>query len=184
MNTVWIAGAVLGGILVFAAVVRIGRSLWPQSEMRGLPMTSLETLGWVGVGVTGAIGVGLGVLVSIVGVSDFHEEESARLIFWLMLIVGIGVLVTFWAVLKRRSGDVVADERDRAILARSFSVETMVVLVSLVGWTVVLTEVFWDEGAVPIAYLQLLFWTTLIGGALGRSLGIVLGYRREIDGDA
>ena len=76
------------------------------------------------------------------------------------------------------------DERDRAILAQSFSVESVVVLLSLVAWTVILTEVFWDEGAVPIAYLQLLFWTTFVGGALGRSLGIVLGYRREITVDA
>jgi hypothetical protein len=147
-------------------------------------MTVLETLGWVGVAVTGGLGAGLGALVAVVGVTDFHEQETARFVFWLMLIVGIGVWVSVWAVLKRRPGGVVADERDRAILARSFSVESMIVLLSLVAWTVTLTEAFWEEGAVPIAFLQLLFWTTLIGGALGRSLGIVLGYRREVEVDA
>jgi hypothetical protein len=76
------------------------------------------------------------------------------------------------------------DERDRAVLARSFSVESMVVLVSLVAWTVGLTEAFWDEGSIPVAYLQLLFWSTLVGGAMGRSLGIVLGYRRGVAVDA
>jgi hypothetical protein len=63
-------------------------------------------------------------------------------------------------------------------------VEAVFVLLALVAWTVTLTEVFWDEGAVPIGYLQLLFWSTLIGGAFGRSLGIILGYRREITVDA
>lgn len=69
-------------------------------------------------------------------------------------------------------------------MARSFSVESMVVLVSLVAWTVGLTESFWDEGSIPISYIQLLFWTTFVGGAMGRSLGIILGYRRELTVDA
>lgn len=184
MNVVWIVVAVLGAALGLVGLLRVIRSLRPQPEMSGLPMTALETLGWVGVGVTGAVGAGLGVLVSVVGAAGFHEDRSARFIFWLMLILGIGIWTSAWAVIRRRAGTVVADERDRAILARSFSVESMVVLLSLVAWTVGMTEVFWDEGAVPLAYLQLLFWTTLIGGALGRSLGIVLGYRREIDVDA
>jgi hypothetical protein len=184
MGAAWITVAVLGGILFVIALSRVIGGLRPQPEMRGLPMTALELLGWVGVCVAGAIGAGLGVLVAIVGVTGFHEEPAARFTFWLMLLVGIGVWATTWMVLKRRGGAIVADERDRAILARSFSVESMIVLVSLVGWTVGLTEAFWDEGAVPIAYLQLLFWTTLIGGGLGRSLGIILGYRREITVDA
>jgi hypothetical protein len=78
----------------------------------------------------------------------------------------------------------VVDERDRAILARSLSVESMIVLLSLVVWTVVLTEVYWDEGVAPVGYFQLLFWSTFVGGAFGRSLGIVMGYRREIPVDA
>lgn len=184
MDAVWITLAVVGGVLFVVALGRVISGLRPQPGMGGGPMTALETLGWVGVGVAGAIGVGLGVLVAVVGVDGFQEESAARFAFWLMLVAGIGVWASGYAVLRRRSGRIVTDERDRAILARSFSVESMIVLVSLVLWTVGLTEAFWDEGAVPIAYLQLLFWTTLIGGALGRSLGIILGYRREITVDA
>lgn len=184
MTAFWIGIAAIGCALTLIAVARIIAGMRPQPEMRDVPMTALETLGWVGVAVTGVLGAGLGILVAIVGVTDFQEDDTARFIFWLMLIVGIGVWAAAWAALRRRTGGVVADERDRAILARSFSVESMVVLVSLVVWTVTLTEAFWDEGAVPVAYLQLLFWTTLIGGAMGRSLGIVLGYRREIETDA
>jgi len=184
MTTFWIGFAVLGGALVVIAIARFIRGLVPQSEMRDVPMTALETLGWVGLAVTGLVTAGLGVLVAVVGVTDLQEADSARFIFWLILIVGIGVWLAAWIALRRRNGGVVADERDRVVLARSLSVESMVVLLSLVTWTVVLTEAFWDDGTVPLAYLQLLFWTTLIGGAMGRSLGIVLGYRREIDTDA
>jgi hypothetical protein len=184
MGAIWIAVAVSGGVLFLAGLGRAVAGLRPQPEMRGLPMTALETMGWVGLGITGALGAGLGLLVAIGGVSGFDENDAARFGFWLLVIVGLAVGVTVRAVLKRRRGEIVADERDRSILARSFSVESMLVLVSLVAWTVGLTEAFWDEGTVPLAYIQLLFWTTLLGGALGRSLGIVLGYRREISVDA
>jgi hypothetical protein len=63
-------------------------------------------------------------------------------------------------------------------------VESVIVLLMLVTWTIVLTEVYSDDGVLPVAYLQLIFWSTFIGGAFGRSLGIVMGYRREIVADA
>lgn len=180
MNAVWITLTVLGGIILVVSLGRFAWSVRPQRELGGLPMTPLEQLGWVGLSVTGAIAVGLGILVLVAGVAGFHEAPAARALFWLLLMAGIGVWFAAWAVIKRRSGGIVVDERDRAVLARSFSVESVAVLLSLVAWTVTLTETFWDEGAIPIGYLQLLFWTTVVLGALGRSLGIVLGYRREL----
>ena len=183
MIPVWITLAILGGVLMVAA---IGRSLWtlrPQPEMGGLPAAPLEKLGWVGVAVTTAVGLGLAVLVLFEGASFLDESDVARGIFWIVMLGGIGVWGAAWLIIKRNSGRAAVDERDRAILARSLGVESMIVLLSLVTWTVVLTEVYWDEGAVPVAYLQLLFWTTFIGGAFGRSLGIVLGYHREVDID-
>ena len=177
MIPVWITLAILGGVLMVAA---IGRSLWtlrPQPEMGGLPAARLEKLGWVGVG------LGLAVLVLFEGASFLDESDVARGISWIVMLAGIGVWGAAWLVIRRNSGRAAVDDRDRAILARSLGVESMIVLLSLVTWTVVLTEVYWDEGAVPLAYLQLLFWTTFIGGAFGRSLGIVLGYHREVDID-
>jgi len=184
MSALWILLAALGGLLMLTGLVRFVQSVRPQPGMKDTPTTPLETLGWVGVGVTGALGLGLVLLISVTGVTGFHEEPTARFVFWLMLGSGIGLWALAWTYVRRRSGGIVVDERDQAILARSFSVESMLVLLSLVTWTVTLTEVFWDEGSVPIAYLQLLFWTTLILGALGRALGIILGYRREIAVDA
>lgn len=184
MIQVWITLAVLGGAVLVAA---IGRSLWsvrPQPEMGGLPAAPLEKLGWVGVAVTTAVGLCLAALVVFEGASFFDENAAARGIFWIVMWGGIAVWVGAWYAIKRTSGPAAVDERDRAILSRSLSVESMIVLLSLVTWMIVLTEVYRDEGAVPVAYLQLIFWSTLIGGAFGRSLGIVLGYHREVDIDA
>jgi len=183
MSSIWIAAAVCGGILFLTGLGRALVGLRPQPEMRGLPMTALETMGWVGLGITGAVGAGLGSIVAWGGVAAFDEDKAGRLVFWCLLVAGLGIGAWARALLKRRNGEIVADERDRAILARSFSVESMTVLIALVAWTVGLTEAFWDRGNVPLGYIQLLFWTTLISGALGRSVGIVLGYRREIPVD-
>ena len=111
MNAIWITFAVLGGCLVLVALGRAIRGLRPQREMSGLSMTALETLAWVGVGVAGAVAAGTGVLVGVVGVEGFHEEQIAGSVLWLMLFIGIGAVALAWAVLKRRSGGIVVDER-------------------------------------------------------------------------
>jgi hypothetical protein len=181
---IWATIAILGGLVVVAGAARMLWSRRPDPEMGGLPATSLEKLGWVGLAVTTAVGGGLAVLVVFEGASFFDENAVARGIFWILVIGGVGVWGAAWYIVKRSSGKAVVDERDRAILARSLSVESMIVLLLLVTWTVVLTEVYWDEGSVPLAYLQLIFWSTFIGGAFGRSVGIILGYHREVDVDA
>ena len=184
MSLVWGTLAVLGMGLMVVALGRVIRAYRPDPELRDLPATPLERLGWVGLATSGGVLAGMAILILVFGVEGMQEESLARILLWLVLLTGVGVWAFAWYSTKRKQGDLVLDERDRAVLARSFSVESMVVLVSLVVWTVGLTEVFWDEGSVPIAYLQLLFWTTFIGGAMGRSLGIVLGYRKGIAVDA
>lgn len=184
MVAAWVTVATIGLVIMLFALGRIAQNLRPDPELRGLPITPLERLGWIGLATSAGVTVGIAVLVAVFGVDGFHEQPVARLTFWVLLMVGVAVWALAWRIVKRRSGGIVVDERDRAVLARSFSVESMVVLLSLVAWTVSLTEVFWDEGSVPIAWLQLLFWTTFVGGAMGRSLGIILGYRRGIAVDA
>lgn len=184
MTIVWTTLAAASAALIVAAV---GRSLWrarPQGEMRGLPAAPLERLGWTGLIVTTAVGVGLVTLVATEGAAFIEQNGAARGVFWILLLVGMGAWFGAWRAIKRAGGDVVVDERDRAILARSLSVESMIVLLSVITWTIALTEVYRDEGAVPLEYLQLIFWSTFIGGAFGRSLGIVLGYHREVVIDA
>jgi hypothetical protein len=183
MSMVWITLVVLGGLLAVVALARFALLYRPQSEMSGLPTTPLEKLGWIGLGVTTAVGFGIATLVAVVGATGFQENGAARVTFTLLMFGGIAVWSVSWYLISRRGDGAVVDERDRAILARSLSVESVVVLLSLVAWTVALTEAFWDEGALPLGYLQLVFWSTLIAGAFGRSLGIVLGYRREITVD-
>ena len=118
--------------------------------------------------------MGLAVLTAVEGVSGLNENPALTI----LVMGGVGVWLVAWHLTNRRRGGALVDERDRAILARSLSVESMIVLLSLVAWTVGLTEAFQEHGAIPIGYLQLLFWTTFVAGIFGRSLGIILGCRQ------
>lgn len=182
MVWIWIAG--FGSVLFAFGLARFFRAFRSGPDMRDLPPTPLERLGWIGLMVTTALGVGLTILVGVRGVTDFVEDGATRGAFYLMLFGAVGVWFSAWRRLSRPTGTTVIDERDRAIQARSFTVESVLVILSLVTWTVSLTEVFWQQGAVPLGYLQLIFWSTFIAGAFGRALGIVLGYRREPSVDA
>lgn len=178
MSAVWITVAVLAGAACLAALARFVWSLRPQRDMGGMPPTPLERLGWIGLGVTGVVGLGLVCFVVLVGTDFIERDSTATGIFWLLMMGSIAVWAFAWWTIKRRAAGTVVDERDRAILARSLSVESVVVLLTLVIWTAALTAVYSDAGTLPIEYLQLIFWSTFILGAFGRSLGIVVGHRR------
>jgi hypothetical protein len=170
----WIIIGTLASFVLLAGVGRFLLRLRSEPALRGLPTTPIQRLAWIGVAVSLAVGAGLAVLTGIRGVSGLDENPALSI----LVMGGVSVWLVARHRTNRRRGGAVVDERDRAILARSLSVESMIVLLSLVTWTITLTEVFRQDGAVPIAYLQLLFWSTFVAGIFGRSLGIILGYRQ------
>lgn len=177
MRNLWIILGWAGAIAALVALVRVFTK-W-RSVGEPLPATPLERLGRIGLLITISLGFGLLAIVAVDGAGGFYGTGTSRGVFTVVLTAGIGGWVVAWRMVRRPTGRVVIDERDRAILARSFSVESLLVILSLVAWTIGLTEIFRDEGAVPLGYIQLIFWSVFIAGAFGRSLGIVLGYRKE-----
>ena len=132
MVVLWITLGIIAGVIVVGV---LGRFVWtrrPQAGMRGLPTTPLERLGWLGLAITAALAIGVGALVAVYGATAFQEDSTPRGIFWILMVVGIGVWSGAWYVINRPQGGAVVDERDRAILTRSLSVEAMFVL-SLAG---------------------------------------------------
>ena len=73
-----IAVGLFGGLILVGALGRFASGMRPQATMRGLPLTPLERLGWLGAAVTAAVGVGLAVLVAVYGGTGLHEESTAR----------------------------------------------------------------------------------------------------------
>ena len=108
------------------------------------------------------------------GVSTFSEDLGFRLIIdglWIGGLIFYGILMF---TLRKRSQ---VDERDRLILGRAPAVQLWAVILSLVIWTIVLTEIYWDQGIPPI-FMYFVFMSILIVSAVAQSIGILIGYWR------
>ena len=113
------------------------------------------------------------------GVGTFNEDQGFRLIVDGLWIGGL----IFYAILMftlRKKNQI--DERDRLILGRAPVVQLWAVIFSLVIWTMVLTEIYWDQGIPPI-FMYIIFIATLVVSAVAQSIGILIGYWRGVRHD-
>jgi len=111
-------------------------------------------------------------------VTTFDEDLGFRVIVYALWI---GVPLAYLIVVNltlRKPGQV--DERDRLIMERAPRIQFLAVLFSLIAWVIVLTEVFWDQGQVPVIYLTLIMISTLIISTIAQSAGILIGYGRGV----
>jgi nicotinamide riboside transporter PnuC len=116
----------------------------------------------------------IAVLVIQGDITAFERDLNLRLIMYAVLI-GVPLVYLILVNLTLRKPTQV-DERDRLIIERSSRAQWLAVIFSLVVWTIALTEIYHDQGQVPIAFLQLIFMSTLIISTLAQSLGILVGY--------
>jgi len=111
-------------------------------------------------------------------VTTFDEDLGFRLIVYALWV---GVPLAYLIVVNltlRKPGQV--DERDRLIMGRAPKVQLLAVIFSLVAWVIVLTELYWDKGQVPVIYLTLIMISILIISTIAQSVGILIGYWRGI----
>lgn len=127
--------------------------------------------------------VGLVITVALIAVllvqgdiTAFDRDPNLRLIMYAVLI-GVPLVYLILVNLTLRKPTQV-DEHDRVIIERSSRAQWLAVIFSLVAWTIALTEIYRDQRQVPIAFLNLIFMSTLIISTLAQSLGILLGYWR------
>ncbi len=127
------------------------------------------------------IGVVLAIALIVVfiakgDVTTFNEDLGFRLIVYALWV---GVPLAYLIVMNltlRKLGQV--DERDRLIMERAPRIQLLAVIFSLVAWVIVLSEVYWDRGQVPVVFLTLIMISTLIISTIAQSLGILIGYWR------
>jgi len=110
------------------------------------------------------------------GVNAFNEDLGFRLIVDGLWIGGLVVYLILFRTIMRRPGQF--DERDKLIMDRAPRVQWWAVIIALVVWMIVLTEVYHDVGQVPVVFLFLIFMSSLIVSMIAQSVGILIGYRR------
>ena len=123
------------------------------------------------------LAVALMVVLAIQGdVTALDRDLNLRLIVYAVLIGVPLVYLVLVNITLRKPTQV--DKRDRLIIERSSKAQRLAVIFSLAAWMIVLTEVYRDQGQMPVVFLTLIFVSTLIVSALAQSLGILLGYWR------
>ncbi len=127
----------------------------------------------MGLAITTAL---IAVLVMQGDITNYYTDQNLRL-FLYATVIGVPLIYLVLVITLKKPTQI--DERDRIIMERSSRAQVLAVIFSLVAWTIALSEVYRDQGQVPIAFLNLIFFSTLIISTLAQSLGILLGYWRD-----
>ena len=91
----------------------------------------------------------------------------------------LGGLILYWWLFSsfdRRPSQF--DERDKKVIDRVSKVQWWAVILSLVAWVIGLSEHYHEQGQIPVIFLSLIFFSTLIASTLAQSVGILFGYWR------
>jgi len=134
------------------------------------------------------IGLGIGIVMTIAivtilvtkGVTTSFDDKATRIF---INIFYIGGLILYYVTVSKpmsRSGNknTLRDERDEQILKSATNTQLMAIIISLVAWAIALTEVYWDEGAIPIVFPYLIFISIIIINIVAQAAGILIGYWR------
>jgi hypothetical protein len=127
------------------------------------------------------IGLALAIALIVVfvtrDINAYATDLGFRLIVY-ALWVGVPVVYLLLINLTRLTKLKQVDERDRLIMDRAPKIQWLSVIFTLVVWYIVLNDLYWDQGQLPVVYLTLILISTLVVSALAESLGILIGYWR------
>ncbi len=140
-------------------------------------MAPLQKRALYSLGIGIALAIALIVVIIVKGdVTTFDEELGFRLVVYAVWVgVPLAYLIVVNLTLRKPEQ---LDERDRLIMGRAPQVQLLAVIFSLVAWVIVLTELYWDKGQVPVVFLTFIMVSTIIISTLAQSLGILIGYWR------
>jgi len=128
-----------------------------------------------------SIGLALAIALIVVFITRDINAYATDLGFRLTvyaLWVGVPVVYLLLINLTRLSKLKQVDERDRLVMDRAPKIQWLSVVFTLVVWYIVLNDLYWDQGQLPVVYLTLILISTLVISALAESLGILIGYWR------
>jgi hypothetical protein len=119
-------------------------------------------------------------LFVIRGATAFDEDTGMRFMAYAMFAAGVlayvaMLYITGWRM--RRQG-VIMDERDRLILRKVPVYQMFAVLWTLAGWAIALSEVYHDEGQIPVVFTWLMFYSAIIVNIVFASAGTLIAYWR------
>lgn len=185
-STIWLVPILVVVVSTAGVALAVMIRSWPpraeltreeRAEMASAPMPRLQRRAWWGCGISFATFATTAAILVNQGAAAYWENDDLRT---LVVLIFIGGLLSYVGVARRglakqeREGQL--DERDQIILRRAPTAQFAAVILTLAAWITTLSEMFHDEGAVPVVYLYLMFGSVLIVASWAQSVGILLGY--------
>jgi hypothetical protein len=143
-------------------------------------MTPQQKRAWYGLAIGIVWSLALVAVFVAKGATAFDEDAGMRLTVYALFIAGVlayvaMLYITGWRM--RRQG-VIMDERDRMILRKVPVYQMFAVLWTLAAWAIALSEVYYDQGQVPVVFTWLMFYSAIIVNIVFASAGTLIAYWR------
>jgi len=144
-------------------------------------MTPQQKRAWYGLAIGIVWSLAMVAVFVVKGATAFDEDAGMRVMVYGLFIAGVCAYVamlyiTGWRM--RREG-VIMDERDRMILRKVPVYQMFAVLITLAAWSVILTEVYHDQGQVPVVFPNLMFFSAIVVNIVFASAGTLIAYWRD-----
>lgn len=110
------------------------------------------------------------------GAAAYDEDVTFRSIIMGLWIGGLVAYLILFETVRNKPGKV--DERDRLVITQAGTTQWWSVIVALVIWVISLSEIYHEQGQVPVIFLYLIFISVLIVSMIAQCLGILIGYWR------
>ena len=141
-------------------------------------MTPQQKRAWYGLAIGIVWSLALVAVFVAKGATAFDEDAGMRFTVYGLFIAGVlayvaMLYITGWRM--RRQG-VIMDERDRMILRKVPVYQMFAVLLTLAAWAIALSEVYHDEGQVPVVFTWLMFYSAIIVNIVFASAGTLIAY--------
>ena len=106
-----------------------------------------------------------------------HTIRGLLIGIWLLGII-IDVTFRLLSKIKKSQGKIKSDERDLLILNMSHKVALMAVSIFFLLCCFILTEMYWEQGTMPVKYLYFILFYGWIIFFLAFSVTSLINYRR------
>ena len=135
---------------------------------------------WWELVILAAMMIACGAMVMIKGIPVLEccSDDSTRVGIIYILLSGAVLMGVMHLATRPGEKHLARDERDLNIMRRAMNVQIAATLISVLLWTVVLTERFHEAGVMPVGYLYIMMISILLINLFARDLGIIVGYMR------
>ena len=142
-------------------------------------MAPMQKRALIGLGIGIIMIVAILVILIVKGVTTFFDDPGMRIFIDIFFVGGLILyFITVSQPMWRPVDNVFRDERDEQILKSATNTQLITILISLVAWAIALTEVYWDDGEIPIVFPYLILISTIITTIVAQAVGILIGYWR------